>query len=90
VTRPGDALRREAGRLEAEGKVRKWGLLDPNHELTDDGTAGRFVALEPDQLRFAAILADRLVGGDGQNEAISPSPRQEKPAACPPSSRPTT
>lgn len=54
-----DVLRRVADRLEAEGKSRKWGLLDADHELTDDGTVGRFVALEPDQLRFAAILTER-------------------------------
>ena len=55
-----DALRREADRLEAEGKTRKWGLLDGNHELTDDGSIGRFVALEPDQLRFAAAILELL------------------------------
>lgn len=52
-------LRREADRLETEGKARKWGLLDPGHQITDDGNVGRFVALEPDQLRFAAALAEQ-------------------------------
>lgn len=62
VATAASALRAEADRLDAERKFRKWGLLDPGHQLTDDGSIGRFVALEPDQLRFAALLAERLVG----------------------------
>jgi hypothetical protein len=54
-----DWLRREADRLEADGIARKWGLLDADHALTDDGSAGRFVAVEPDQLRFAAAILEQ-------------------------------
>jgi hypothetical protein len=57
-----EVLRSEADRLEAEGKVRKWGLLNADHEITDDGRIGRFVALEPDQLRFAAAILEQLAG----------------------------
>lgn len=60
MTPGADVLRSEADRLEAEGKVRKWGLLNANHELTDDGRTGRFVALEPDQLRFAAAILEQI------------------------------
>jgi hypothetical protein len=68
ATTAADVLRREADRLEAEGVTRKWGLLDADHKLTDDGSIGRFVAVEPDQLRFAAILVERLTGPDRDDE----------------------
>lgn len=65
MTPADEVLRSEADRLETEGKVRKWGLLDLNHELTDDGNEGRFVALEPDQLRFAAAILEQIQTQNG-------------------------
>jgi hypothetical protein len=47
------------------------GLLDASHQLTDDGNVGRFVALEPDQLRFAAILAEMLAEAAHESEPTS-------------------
>lgn len=83
-------LRAEAERLDDGSKARTWGLLDRDGNLTDDGTAGRFVALAPDQLRFAAAILDRLTEGERAAAGTESAPPPVAKPPCPKCADPDT